>query len=338
MAFLDNSGDIILDAVLTETGRRKMANGDFSIVKFALGDDEIDYALYNKSHPSGSAYYDLEILQTPIFEACTQINAGINYGLLATTATDLLYLPVIKINELTALGVLNTTKKDGMYYVTDNSGDTGITAATSISTALDAGPNSIEYMKGASAAAASGRFVLCETGLDTGFGNVPIGTSANRMSYLAANGLLDTSVIVYYDSRFLSGISGTKSTSTFGNQDTDGEFHGEINMGISTPMNLKIGLDHYVSSRIHTVSDTIYWTSTTNTEERFSVIGGPRGVAFALSPIIKSGLSAEYTLYGTTTSGLLSGATTDYIDTTVYVQGAASNAMIQIPIRIIKIS
>ena len=65
MAFLDNSGDIILDAVLTEAGRRRMAEGNFKITKFALGDDEIDYSLYNKNHASGSAYYDLEILQTP---------------------------------------------------------------------------------------------------------------------------------------------------------------------------------------------------------------------------------------------------------------------------------
>ena len=103
MAFLDNSGDIILDAVLTEAGRRRMANGDFSITKFALGDDEIDYSLYNKNHPSGSAYYDLTILQTPVFEAMTQVNAGINYGLLKNTSTDLLYLPVMKTNELSAL-------------------------------------------------------------------------------------------------------------------------------------------------------------------------------------------------------------------------------------------
>ena len=48
MAFLDNSGDIILDAVLTDSGRRRMAQGNFSITQFALGDDEIDYSLYNK--------------------------------------------------------------------------------------------------------------------------------------------------------------------------------------------------------------------------------------------------------------------------------------------------
>ena len=58
MAFLDNSGDIILDAVLTDTGRMRLAKGDgtFKIVKFSLADDEIDYSLFNKSHPSGSAY------------------------------------------------------------------------------------------------------------------------------------------------------------------------------------------------------------------------------------------------------------------------------------------
>ena len=51
MAFLDNSGDIILDAVLTDEGRRRLAMGDgsFRITKFALGDDEIDYSLYDKT-------------------------------------------------------------------------------------------------------------------------------------------------------------------------------------------------------------------------------------------------------------------------------------------------
>ena len=59
MGFLDNSGDIILDAVLTDVGRKRMAQGNFKITKFAIGDDEIDYGLYNKAHASGSAYYDL---------------------------------------------------------------------------------------------------------------------------------------------------------------------------------------------------------------------------------------------------------------------------------------
>ena len=36
MAFLDNSGDIILDAVLTDAGRKRMAEGRFKITKFAF--------------------------------------------------------------------------------------------------------------------------------------------------------------------------------------------------------------------------------------------------------------------------------------------------------------
>ena len=81
MAFLDNSGDIILDAVLTDLGRKRMSQGNFRVSKFALGDDEINYKLYNPNHPSGSAYYDLEILQTPVMESITGIAANINYGL-----------------------------------------------------------------------------------------------------------------------------------------------------------------------------------------------------------------------------------------------------------------
>ena len=49
MGFQDNSGDIILDVVLTDEGRKRLAKGDgsFEIVKFGCGDDEINYALYD---------------------------------------------------------------------------------------------------------------------------------------------------------------------------------------------------------------------------------------------------------------------------------------------------
>ena len=70
-SFLKNDCDIILDAVLTDHGRKLLARGDgsFKITKFALADDEINYELYDKIHTSGSSYYDLSILQTPVLEA-----------------------------------------------------------------------------------------------------------------------------------------------------------------------------------------------------------------------------------------------------------------------------
>jgi len=101
MGFLDNSGDIILDAVLTDTGRARLAraDGSFQITKFALGDDEINYGSYNKNHPSGSAYYDLDILQTPVFEAFTNNSSVLKFKLQSISRTNLLYLPILKIND-----------------------------------------------------------------------------------------------------------------------------------------------------------------------------------------------------------------------------------------------
>ena len=100
MGFLDNSGDIILDAVLTDTGRKRLARGDgsFKVAKFSLADDEINYGLYNKNHASGSAYYDLEILQTPVLEAFTNNASSMKSKLITISRTNLLYLPVIKVH------------------------------------------------------------------------------------------------------------------------------------------------------------------------------------------------------------------------------------------------
>ena len=103
MGFLDNSGDIILDAVLTDTGRLRLAQGDgsFKISKFALGDDEINYTLYNKNHASGSAYYDLEVLQTPVLEAFTNNTSNQKTKLISVSRTNILYMPVLKLNRIT---------------------------------------------------------------------------------------------------------------------------------------------------------------------------------------------------------------------------------------------
>tara|TARA_Y100001938_G_C8099588_1_gene440586 strand:- start:1784 stop:2701 length:918 start_codon:yes stop_codon:yes gene_type:complete len=113
MGFLDNSGDIILDAVLTDTGRFRLAKGDgsFRITKFALGDDEIDYTKYNKNHVSGTAYYDLEVLKTPVLEAFTNNTSTMKSKLISVNNTNLLYLPVVALNEVNAS---SRTKRHGL--------------------------------------------------------------------------------------------------------------------------------------------------------------------------------------------------------------------------------
>ena len=104
MAFLDNTGDIILDAVLTDIGRKKLADGDgsFKITHFSLGDDEINYALYDTN--LSTARRDLEILQTPILEAPTDSSAASKYRLLTLENNDLLFLPVARLNTKTGGG------------------------------------------------------------------------------------------------------------------------------------------------------------------------------------------------------------------------------------------
>ena len=101
MGFLDNSGDIILDAVLTDTGRLRLAQGDgsFKISKFALGDDEIDYSLYDRTPVSGTGYEDTRILQLPVFEAFTNNTTSLKNIVLSYADTSLLYLPVVKLND-----------------------------------------------------------------------------------------------------------------------------------------------------------------------------------------------------------------------------------------------
>ena len=71
MAFQNNSGDIILDVVLTDEGRRRLALGDgsFEVTQFALGDDEINYALFDLT--AQTALQDLSILETAILESFT---------------------------------------------------------------------------------------------------------------------------------------------------------------------------------------------------------------------------------------------------------------------------
>jgi len=81
MAYLDNT-EITVDAILTKKGREKLASGDgLNITKFALGDDEIDYTLYEPAHPKGSAYYDAAIRAIPVTEASPDETQVLRYKL-----------------------------------------------------------------------------------------------------------------------------------------------------------------------------------------------------------------------------------------------------------------
>ena len=82
MGYLNNQL-ITVDAILTKKGRELLAKGDgsFDITQFALSDDEVDYTLYNPSHPSGSAFYGEAIENMPLLEAFPDQNQMMKYKL-----------------------------------------------------------------------------------------------------------------------------------------------------------------------------------------------------------------------------------------------------------------
>lgn len=71
MAYIGNSGGIIVDALLTKKGRELLAKGNnsFNISQWALSDQEIDYGLWNSDHPLGTSYYGIVIENMPVTEA-----------------------------------------------------------------------------------------------------------------------------------------------------------------------------------------------------------------------------------------------------------------------------
>ena len=97
MAIL-NPTTITVDAILTTKGRELLArnDGSFQITQFAVADDEIDYTLYNPTHPSGSAFYGEAIENTPVLEAFPNESQIMRYKLV-TLPRGTSKLPVLNI-------------------------------------------------------------------------------------------------------------------------------------------------------------------------------------------------------------------------------------------------
>jgi len=98
MAYTDSS-TITVDAILTTKGRELLAqNGALNITSFALADDEIDYTLYQPNHPNGSAFYDIALRNTPIFEPVSDETQTMKYKLVSLNQ-GVTSIPVISIAQ-----------------------------------------------------------------------------------------------------------------------------------------------------------------------------------------------------------------------------------------------
>lgn len=130
MSYLDNQS-ITVDAVLTKKGRELLAkNGNLNITSFALADDEIDYTLYEPNHPNGSAFYDIALRNTPVFEPLTDETQVMKYKL-------------VTLNQgVTAIPVI-TIAQDKILVTKDYTGDIIISPSTNPAYNLQAGYTAI---------------------------------------------------------------------------------------------------------------------------------------------------------------------------------------------------
>jgi hypothetical protein len=97
MGYLNNTS-VVVDAILTNTGRQLLAqnDGSFQITQFSLSDDEVDYTLYNPNQPSGSAFYGEAIENMPVIQAFPESNEIMKYKLI-TLPRGTAKLPVINV-------------------------------------------------------------------------------------------------------------------------------------------------------------------------------------------------------------------------------------------------
>lgn len=97
MGFLDNTA-ITVDAILTKKGRELLAKGqnEFNITKFALGDDEVDYTLWDVTHPNGTDYYGSVIENMPLLEASPDETQVMRYKLVTMPKTTA-RMPILEL-------------------------------------------------------------------------------------------------------------------------------------------------------------------------------------------------------------------------------------------------
>lgn len=305
MAFLDNSGDIILDAVLTDTGRMRLARGDgsFKIVKFALGDDEINYELYDKNNTNGSAYYDLSILQTPVLEAFTDNAASMKSKLISIPRNNLLFLPILKLNEVYDA---STSRHSGGYFLI------AVDDASETELEVDASGVSINGVLMGETPARGGNRIRVDQGLDTT--QISPGRTIDPL-------LVETQYMIEIDNRLGSLISRDDSNTasiSFVDDDSIATYY------------LSRGTDSQYVSDI---------TDSSNSAQQ--AIAGPRGTRLVFKVQASLELNTSDYLFdtiGTTESitGKTGANTFKVISTNIRVTGVNTGYRIDIPVKFVK--
>jgi hypothetical protein len=132
MGYLNNQ-TVTVDAILTTKGRELLAKGAqyFNITQFALCDDEVDYGLYDVTHPLGSNYYGQVIENMPILEAFPDTDQLMKHKLI-TLPRGSKFIPTISIPN-TVINLTSAARIATISPTTSNiAGGNGLLGYTAI--------------------------------------------------------------------------------------------------------------------------------------------------------------------------------------------------------------
>ena len=173
MAFLDSTTAVI-DAILTRKGRELLAknDGSFQITKFAFGDDEINYQLYDATKATNQ---DADILSLPVLEPISNENVALLYRLVTLPQGT---LKIATLSVTPTVGTVNYGDSLTLTVRTENGADSQGYAATSrdpdigrlsstVAVATD-GAATFTVQTGVNAGNKSGSTVIDITGVNTG--------------------------------------------------------------------------------------------------------------------------------------------------------------------------
>ena len=129
MGYLDNSS-ITVDAILTKRGRELLArnDGSFKITQFALGDDEIDYTLFNENHPNGTQYAAEAIENMPLIESIPD-GSNMMKSQLITLSRGKSLLPYITVPGVTNDTITLTKGSAGVSFTPSTHNMTNLSTA-----------------------------------------------------------------------------------------------------------------------------------------------------------------------------------------------------------------
>jgi hypothetical protein len=325
MGFQNKAGSIILDATLTDVGRRYLSKGKLNISKFSLGDDEIVYTTGNRN------FGEFVLSKTaPTLEAPAVPDSAIIHGLIDFSRDDILQLPKFKLNK----GLDSTVNPvSGNIYLSVNDETT-----KKLSNVLDIKKHVLQTDDEIS------NMLVFESGIES---DEIKGTKLNQARFIHNLDLFDMYSFVYVDARLFDGLLSTRPGVNPVKMLRVGKEVSELKPLIKAKeISVPAPSTNYKTFYVVSVENNIY-DNPSEDEKQLSEFNGPRSCFVPLNFVVNQKLRSQsngaadvrYDKFGFKSQNIFGdGNLYDYIDTNIMIEGTATARTEQVRIRIVRFS